>query len=200
LNLAKNSLTSLGHLPALESLDVSGNRLGNDVPFPTSLTRLSIAETNRTQLPTLAELRHLDASFNAIESLQALEGTPLTRLSLRGGRLRPRHGDRWRLPALRRLDLSVNFIGDEVVNVIDPSRLARLQLMNSLFTDRGVAMLVDRRPDQLTHLDLSWNAIGDDSVPRLLSLPNLFELKVSGTRLSRRGVRRLREAIPIVVS
>jgi hypothetical protein len=200
LNLAKNSLTSLGHLPALESLDVSGNRLGNGGAVPASLIRLAIAETHRTQLPNLAGLRHLDASFNPLDSLQALEGARLTRLSLRGCRLRPEHVDRWRLPAVRRLDLGVNFIGDAVVHAIDHSRLARLQLMNALVTDRAIAMLVDRRPEHLTHLDLSWNPIGDDSVPRLLALPNLFELKVSGTRLSRRGVRRLREAIPIVVS
>lgn len=200
LNLANNGLTSLGRLPDLDSLDVSGNRLGNGDAFPASLVRLAIAETHRTQLPNLAGLRHFDGSFNAFESLQALEGTRLTRVSLRGCRLRPEQARGCRLPALRRLDLSVNFLGDQVVHLIDFTRLARLQLMNALVTHRGVAMLVDRRPGHLTHLDLSWNPIGDDAVPLLLSLPNLFELNVSGTKLSRRGVRRLSEAIPIVVS
>ncbi len=83
------SLTSFGHLGALESLDVCGNELDSlrrKVLLPNEVSK--IFSDVLLELSCLRNLRELKADGNRITSLEGLEKLQLIKLSLVGNCLR----------------------------------------------------------------------------------------------------------------
>lgn len=175
LGLAENQLTAVDvliHDPALvelQSLDLSSNPIGNRplaaIGQLPSLTRLSLSNCDITSIDSLFDqgygkkIRSIDLSFNEIRSYDCLKGKTLHSLSLRGNRIKPGQLKSIALPTVRYLDLAANFLGEDVVGVVQQCRdLVSLDLSNCLLTER-IADELFKLPiiSQLSQLKLDWN-------------------------------------------
>jgi uncharacterized protein (TIGR02996 family) len=202
IGLARNRLSRFDPdaFPALESLDLNGNPLGpNALMDGKSLRRLNLSGcgigTNANLKLLGTQLREVDLSFNNLGDRVALpEWKDLHSLSLRGNRLTNFSSRAW--PSLRRLDLGVNFLGDEIrLNPKHFPSLTSLDLTNVLLTGCGVSALLDSGiVAKLTSLNLSWNRLGDDGVKLLAANPAVVQLRtldLSGTQIGIRGAKAL---------
>jgi uncharacterized protein (TIGR02996 family) len=200
LSVAKNRLTRFdtASFPALESLDLSGNPMGpNALVDGKSLRQLNLSGcgigTNLKSLGT--QLREVDLSFNDLGDGTSLpDWINLHSLSLRGNRLTSFSNGAW--PSLRRLDLGVNFLGDEFcLNVDDFPSLTSLDLTNVQLTERGLSTLLESGiVAGLMSLNLSWNRIGDVGVKMLAdnsAASQLRTLDLSGTQIGIPGAKAL---------
>jgi hypothetical protein len=97
---------------------------------------------------------------------------------------------------VKRLDLSGNNrVTDDGMNAL--GRLCSLEhlcIAETAVTDRGMGALARLR--HLSTLDVSHTAITDDSLIAIEALPELTTLRAVGTRMSARGIARVRDRRP----
>ncbi|KAK0487241.1 hypothetical protein IW261DRAFT_1446723 [Armillaria novae-zelandiae] len=144
------SLTSFGHLGALESLDVCGNELDS-----------------LRQLSCLRNLRELKADGNRITSLEGLEKLQLIKLSLVGNCLRGIM-DIGHWAKLEVMNLSGNYIG-ALQQVEKLSQLVVLQVEDNQLSELDVGRL-----SKLRILRASGNRIKKAEVGGLTALRTLY--------------------------
>ncbi|KAH1055125.1 hypothetical protein J1N35_033190 [Gossypium stocksii] len=183
LNLADNIFTGsnptngiemLSKLNNLETLDLSGNRLGNKI-----LSQLD-------EIKNLKNLKELYLGRNEIKSLGSLfhekEGMKLNKLevlSLRGNFLNNSiFSSLVELSNLKSLDLS----GNELEGAINTKNLNALSNLEELMLSgnevNGFIPSQGLRLMNLKHLDLSGNGFNNSIMSSLATLPNLRTLRI----------------------
>ncbi|MEI8407705.1 MULTISPECIES: leucine-rich repeat domain-containing protein [unclassified Kribbella] len=179
LILAGNRLAELpdevGLLTALRVLDVSDNRL-RSIPSTIrschELRRVDVSGNNLRDISPLAEvpgLLVLDAANNRLTELATPPGPPtLTSLDLSGNDLDALPAGFDQLRALRRLDLSGNYLTSEAVAVLRELPLEELYLDdNRLSTLRGLPDVVrlSALGNPILPPDYSWEELAETSFP-----------------------------------
>jgi len=199
LDLAHNWLRGLpastANLTALTSLDLTGNRIGDEgaqaLKGLVNLTRLDMAgneigAAGATALKGLVNLTRLNLAGNEIgdEGAPALEGlVNLTSLNLAGNEIGAAGAPALEgLVNLTRLDLAGNEIGDEGAPALEGLvNLTSLNLAGNEIGDKGVQAL--KGLVNLTSLDLSYNNIGAEGAQALKGLVNLTSLDLAGNEV-----------------
>lgn len=175
--------------------------LGSDVFFRVVGVSWDGFNATDEDLQVLAELPHLerlDLEYSQVtdEGLKFLCGlTKLKRLDLQESNISSnglKH-----VGALANLEILL--LGDIAFDVSDVAFLDKLTRLESLairkagLQDRDTGPLVDRlsKLQNLVSLDLSRNAISDDSIKELVRLKRLKKLRLHDTNISDRGVNEL---------
>jgi hypothetical protein len=81
---------------------------------------------------------------------------------------------------------------DKMKGIVD---LRWICLRNTKLTDKGVARLATDHK-HLERVDLDFTKVTDESFSSLMALPNLNDLPMKGTSVTKTGVNKLRKALP----
>ena len=184
LELADDQLGSaeLARLPALHSLDFSGNGLDSIAELPTGLQRLKLARCGLRQFTgaRCESLRELDLSFNHLGPDGAAALADDTALS-----------------QLRFLDLNCNDIEDAGVKALldmeAATTLESLNLRGNRMTEAGARAIATADGfNSVVALDLGTNPIGDAGAVALMRgevLAGLERLSLANTGITDTGVQ-----------
>lgn len=181
--LSSKSIPAFGALRKVRSLDLGSNRIGTDgwrmLKMFTKLSRLDAGGNAITDegIKYLCELPNL-------EELNVSSSGSVTDISIEYLN---------QLQSLDNLDLSNTNVSDLGIAHMNLPTLRSLSLTRTRVT--GLRFLQASLP-QLEYLRLNQTLVDDDTLIGLSNLKNLRSLWVDKTKVTKRGVDRLRERLP----
>ena len=186
--LTDDGLSQLGAFENLRSLSISG-----EASISGRMLARVLANLPRLTVLDLAVLRGVDDdAIRPLPDLDELRELMLdyARVTAEGlKRIEP-------LKHLKRLELMHDeAIGDSgLTHIKDMKELETLRLVETGLTSKGLGSL--KELTNLRLIDLSMNRINDDDLKALLSLRKLEEVDLSGTSVTDKGLRILRDNLP----
>jgi len=202
-NLIGRNAGRIDFPPSLLSLDLSGNRIGDEMAarlqLPTTLQSLDLNYNQigsdgaaKLQLPLSLQTLFLGSNHIGPSGAAKLQlPSSLQTLYLLGNQIGPDGAAKLQLPSsLQELDLASNQIGKGGAAQLQlPTSLRSLNLYGNLIGPEGAAKL--QLPPSLLLLDLDSNQIGDDGAAKLQLPPFLLSLYLTYNQIGPDGVAKL---------
>ncbi len=182
-NITDTSLERLPQLKQLETLHISRTQI-------TNAGMAHLAQMPQLKSLALRELKINDAGFKHFAKLSNLEYLDVGRSLITDQSLELLEG----FPMLKYLEVGTTGVSDAGMKRIGRcSNLEYLSLHEQPITDRGFAHIAGLK--QLRTVDLSGCPITDESVDVLLDLPELKELTLNLSSVSKKQINRIRKVI-----
>ena len=188
--ITDKGLRQLRALPALRSLSL-GNLWNPSKGAFTDSGMQHLATMKQLEVLDLTGVPITDTGLKPLFSLTSLYFLSLTNTKVGDGGLKYLEN----MKKLHALHLGNTRIGDLGLWRLKGLRLGQISLNGTRVTDAGVKHLEGL--NSITWLDLSNTGITDEALRSIQRLPNLDVLKLSGTKVTKEGVARLKSKLKI---
>lgn len=175
---------TFGKLKKLRMLNLSSNRLHKINILDTNLERLTISYNKLRTIDINKSLKHLNAPYNELVSLNFTGNTEMLELKLRQNFISD-ISFFTNLNKLEIFDLSFNPIGDlKISSFARMSGLVKLNLENANITANSLTFGILAHNTNLTHLDISYNQLKKIDFSIFTSIIQLSHLKIDGNNFT----------------